>query len=72
MSYYPPSPFVCKRCGLPVRAWGKPSTGETYWKHSSGGNSDRSCGRKPIPVPRAEWEKDARQLRDALDFGRKP
>jgi hypothetical protein len=49
------SSYVCRRCLLPVRVWGR-SDGSTYWKHSGGFRSSRSCGRRPDPVPRTETD----------------
>lgn len=46
-----PSAYICERCWLPVRLWGR-SYGGSYWKHSGGGGAGKSCGRTPIPVLR--------------------
>lgn len=50
------SPMVCRRCWLPIRKWGR-SNGTSYWKHSSGWNSGKTCGRPPEPMPRLELTK---------------
>lgn len=54
----PKSQFVCKVCGLGLAWW----MGTTY-KHLASGGTGKSCGRKPVPMLREQFEKD---LRDTI------
>jgi hypothetical protein len=46
----------CARCGVGLITWAAtlngPPSSAFVWKHQTGGNGPRSCGRKPLPVSR--------------------
>ena len=54
------SKLVCKRCGQPVIGW------RDGWKHATGGRSDPTCGKPPIPVDRAQYEAEIDSVVDAV------
>lgn len=64
------SRYVCAKDGLAVRPWGR--NGSTFWKHCSGGRSNRSCGSTPDVMARADYERQARlqaQVNAVADTG---
>ena len=60
------SRWVCARCGVAVYMWGA-GAGFT-WKHATGGwRGPKSCGQKPMPVERTQYEAaEAAAIRGAL------
>lgn len=52
--------YCCNRCGLPVTRW------RTKWKHC-GSPGNKSCGRPPVPILKADYEKlETDALKEAL------
>lgn len=47
------STYVCQRCGCAIYTWREAGK----WKHATGGRGPRSCGKPPIVVERAAYEK---------------
>lgn len=47
------STYVCQRCGCAVYMWRTAGT----WKHATGGRGPRSCGKPPVVMERAAYEK---------------
>ncbi|ASR39915.1 hypothetical protein BAY61_32035 (plasmid) [Prauserella marina] len=60
------SRFVCARCGLAVYRCGS-VRGRLFWKHAAGGRSAVSCRQTPDPMPRAEFDRQARLLAQVVD-----
>ena len=54
------SNFICMRCEVSVIRW------MDGWKHATGGNGYRSCGKAPLIVSRAEYDRDITAMVDAV------
>lgn len=54
-----PTRYVCARCGSPIAWW------YFGWKHQNGWNSKtRSCGQKPQPMKRADYDHGRNRVGD--------